>query len=211
MSKKYWTSEEIAIVQQEYARTPTKQLAEKLGRSCTSVYNKAAGLGLKKNDDYLSSPAACRLNGSQGESCRFGKGHVPHNKGDKGWQAGGRSQQTQFKPGHRGGRAEQLHRPVGSERVTEDGYLQRKTNEDMPFHHRWKMVHNLLWEEAHGKKPAGHIVVFKNGNKQDLGLDNLELISRAENMRRNTIHRYPAELKKTIRLAGKLRRTINEK
>jgi hypothetical protein len=52
--------------------------------------------------------------------------------------------------------------------------------------------------------------VFKNGNKQDVRIENLEMISRQELMRRNTIHRYPPALKEVIRLAGKLKRTIED-
>ncbi|MCP5428569.1 MAG: HNH endonuclease [Chromatiaceae bacterium] len=53
--------------------------------------------------------------------------------------------------------------------------------------------------------------MFRNGDKRDIRLANLELISRSENMRRNQIHRYPPELKQVMQLAGKLRRAIDEK
>ncbi|HHN3384918.1 HNH endonuclease, partial [Pseudomonas aeruginosa] len=36
------------------------------------------------------------------------------------------------------------------------------------------------------------------------------LITRAERMRRNSIHRYPPELKSAIRVISKLKRTIQE-
>ena len=53
-------------------------------------------------------------------------------------------------------------------------------------------------------------VCFKDGNKTHIALNNLELLTRAERMRRNTIHRYPEELKSAIRAIGKLKRTIRE-
>jgi hypothetical protein len=71
-------------------------------------------------------------------------------------------------------------------------------------------VHILLWQEHNGQVPAGHCVCFVDGNKQHVALDNLELITRAERMRRNTIHRYPPELKDAIRTVAKLKRTIKE-
>jgi len=52
--------------------------------------------------------------------------------------------------------------------------------------------------------------VFRDRNPQHIELDNLELVTRAENMRRNTIHRYPPELKSTIRQLSKLKRAISE-
>lgn len=74
----------------------------------------------------------------------------------------------------------------------------------------WKSIHILLWEEHVGPIPTGHCVCFKDNNKQNVVIDNLELITRAERMRRNSIHRYPPELKSAIRVISKLKRTIQE-
>lgn len=71
-------------------------------------------------------------------------------------------------------------------------------------------MHVLLWEEHHGPVPINMCVCFKDGNKAHIALNNLELLTRAERMRRNTIHRYPEELKSAIRAIGKLKRTIRE-
>ncbi|MNJ67652.1 hypothetical protein D3C77_638420 [compost metagenome] len=102
------------------------------------------------------------------------------------------------------------HVPIGTERVTCDGIRQRKTHDDGPPHRRWKSVHMILWEELRGPVPPGHIVVFRDRNTANIQIDNLELITRAENMRRNTIHRYPPELKETIRQLGRLKKAISE-
>ena len=142
---------------------------------------------------------------------RFKPGHRPHNKGVKGWQAGGRSAETRFKPGNRTGKAARLYQPIGTERITKEGYLQRKVNDDMPLQRRWKMVHHIIWEESYGPIPKGHVVVFKNGDRQDVRIENLELISRVENMKRNTIHRLPPELAEVCRIKGVLTRKINQR
>jgi hypothetical protein len=68
-----------------------------------------------------------------------------------------------------------------------------------------------MWEEVYGPVPPGHAVAFKDHDKSHIVLENLELISRNELMRRNTIHNYPPELKQTIRLARKLTRVIQER
>lgn len=52
-------------------------------------------------------------------------------------------------------------------------------------------------------------MAFRDGDRRNVTLDNLECVSRAENMRRNTIHRYPPELKQAIRAVAKLRRTLS--
>lgn len=47
-----------------------------------------------------------------------------------------------------------------------------------------------LWEVANQtNRPEGMILAVINGNPDDIRLDNLELISRAENMRRNSKHK----------------------
>ncbi|MDF5811770.1 Uncharacterised protein [Pseudomonas aeruginosa] len=124
----------------------------------------------------------------------------------KGLPARGRSSETQFKKGQK----PHTWLPVGSTRVSADGYLQRKISDTGYPPRDWKSIHILLWEEHVGPIPTGHCVCFKDNNKQNVVIDNLELITRAERMRRNSIHRYPPELKSAIRVISKLKRTIQE-
>lgn len=73
---------------------------------------------------------------------------------------------------------------------------------------RWRFVHVMLWEEANGPVPAGHTIAFRNGDKTDIRLENLECISRRELMRRNTVHNYPPELVQVMRLKGAITKRI---
>src|SRR3989304_3434588 len=72
----------------------------------------------------------------------------------------------------------------------------------------WVGEHILLWRKAHGRVLRGKCVVFKDGDKQNITLGNLELISRRQLMARNTIHHLPPELKSVIRAKASLTRTI---
>lgn len=208
--RKIWTEEELTYLKNEYANSRSIDIAMYLGATVLQVYRKAASLGLKKSEGYLNSPLSGRLvDGNRGKAHRFEKGHQAWNKGTKGLCLGGA--QTQFKKGHRGGIGLEKYQPVGAERISKDGYLERKINDDFPFYRRWRAVHILLWESLNGALPANHCLIFKDGNKTNIELDNLELLTRAENMKRNTIHRYPPELKSAIRAVKKLERTINEK
>jgi len=180
------------------------------------VYGKAAELGLRKTAEYLASPEACRLRREgdmhPGKDFQFKPGHVPANKGlRRPGYAPGRMREGQFKKGERRGRAAEVYQPIGTERISRDGYLERKINEERPFQKRWRAVHLLEWEETHGPVPPGHAVAFKNGDKTDIRLDNLELITRAELMRRNIVHNLPPELKTVIQLSGALKRVIRRK
>lgn len=207
-----WTPAEVERLTALYADTKTLEIAEQLGIDLWKVYAKANSLGLKKSEAYLASPDACRLRRGDniGASARFQKGDPAWNKGIK-FDSGGRSHETRFKPGHRGGKAAELYQPIGTERISKDGYLQRKTNDDMPLQKRWRGVHIIVWEEANGPLPAGHAVTFKDGNKKNTALDNLELLSRAQLMARNTIHNYPKEIAELVQIRGQITRQINRR
>lgn len=128
-----------------------------------------------------------------------------------GLDIGGRSHETRFVPGHRGGRAAEVYRQIGSERVTKDGYLQRKVNDDLPLQRRWKMVHHLVWEEHNGPIPKGSAIRFLNGDKRDTRIENLELITRRALMDRNTVQRLPKALRQVVQLKGAVTRQINKR
>ena len=210
---RHWSDDQTRLLMQLYPDTPMPELIQRLGFTASAIYQKARSLGLRRSEQYLASEHACRLRKGDnvGAEYRFRPGMASWNKGKKGWQAGGRSAETRFKPGTINGSAAERLKPVGFERVTDDGILQRKIRADGPPHRRWQSVHEIIWEELNGPRPAGHLVVFRDGNRRNFSPDNLELITRAENCRRNSIHRYPPELKQAIRRLKKLKRTIEEK
>ena len=210
--RRFWTKDEEQLLTLLYPSTPMPELMQRFNRLDRAIYSKAKAMGLSRSAEYLASEHACRLRKGDnvGAEFRFKAGQQPWNAGMNGWQAGGRSAETRFKPGTINGSAAERLKPVGFERVTDDGILQRKIRADGPPHRRWQSVHEIIWEEHNGSRPAGHLVVFKDGNRCNFSLDNLELISRAENCRRNSIHRYPPELKQAIRTLAKLKRTIED-
>ena len=108
-----------------------------------------------------------------GLDCRFKPG-VPSWSAGKKVGSHGRSVETQFKPGHRPHNAA----PIGEIRHTTDGYLVRKIAEP----NKWEFVHRATWEEHFGKIPPGHVVSFKDGNKDNVAPENLMLITNAENL-----------------------------
>lgn len=217
MSARPWSADELATLARDYPEMSTATIAQQLGRSLCAVYGQASHLGLKKSEQYRASPAACRLRRGDaiGAEYRFQPGQVPHNKGMRhppGW-APGRMAERQFKPGNLSGRAAQLRAPVGTVVIQINGYHKvkvRAETQGVRSHHNWELVHVRLWEQHHGPIPPGHAVGFRNGNKADIRIDNLELLSRAELMRRNTVHRYPPELKHTLRALGKLKTAIQK-
>ena len=74
----------------------------------------------------------------------------------------------------------------------------------------WPLLNRHIWQEHNGPIPAMHTVIFRDGDRSNVAIENLELISRADLMRRNTIHRLPLELKNTIMLLGVIKRKVRE-
>lgn len=194
VSRRPWSNEDEAVLRGCYAHWLNTTLAGIFDRPAKAIGLKARKMGLKKSPELKAG--------------QFQPGQVTWNAGRKGWHAGGRAAQTQFKRGQ----MPHNHKPVGHERVTKDGYLERKIAEPKTF----SAVHVLVWEQVNGPLPAGHIVVFRPGMKTTdasaINAERLELITRAENMRRNSyLTRYPKEVADVIRLRGALNRKINNR
>jgi hypothetical protein len=211
--KKSWPPEDLALLEREYPNTHTPTLARQMARTPSSVYQKALGMGLKKSAEYLASPQAGRTDGKRGGQSRFKPGHKTWNAGMKGWSPAG-TEAIRFKKGEMHGAAQHNYVPIGSYRVSKDGYLEQKTNDDHPTPaRRWVGVHRLVWEAANGPIPRGHVVCFMPGRKTSdvdkITLDALEMVSRAELARRNhPVSRSP-ELAKLVQLKGAITRQIN--
>lgn len=181
------------------------EIAKRLNRTLSQVYNKAQAMGLKAPMERIKS--AGRI-GATSEACKahqFQKGHVPQNKGKKlSPEFYEKAKPTMFKQGH----TPFNHREVGSERVNVDGYIEIKVAEP----NKWKLKHRVIWESHNGKIPTGHNIQFKNHNTQDCRIENLYLISKAEQMRNENsfMAKYPKEMQDVIRLKGVVKRQIHK-
>lgn len=211
MNGKPWTPREIAILRKMYPDAYGKDIARRLGTSVCRVYSKAASLGLSKSAAFYARQhvnEAARLR-QHGCAHRFQKGLVPANKGMRrpGF-APGRMAETQFKKGHFPFNRDPDFHVIGALRVNADGYIDMRVSFE-PGSRGWRGLHLILWEDVHGPIPAGHCLIFKDGDALNVELENLELITRAENMRRNSIHNLPEPLHSAILQLGRLKRRIN--
>jgi hypothetical protein len=210
--RRYFTPAELDRIRELYADHPTEEIAEQLGRTELSVYQSARKLGLKKSEAYLKTVGFQR--GSQvGAAFRFPKGHAPANKGVRrpGW-APGRMGETQFKKGQR----PHTWKPIGTIMADSEGFLRIKVRERNPddpergWHPDiWPLLHRRTWEQHNGPIPVGHHVAFKDRNRQNCAIENLELVSQAEMAERNRMwNNYPRELAELIQLNGVLKRKL---
>lgn len=205
MIRRVWTSSEIDILIKEYPDCYTKQLAEKLNKSETSIYGKANTIGLKKSESFRKLELEKQANRLRivGKKSRFTKGREPINKGKKlKNDTYKKLQPTFFKKGSKPHNTKY----DGHERISVDGYIEVRVQE-----RKYVLKHRLIYEQHYGPIPKGMIVTFRDRNPQNVVIENLELISRQEGMKRNSIQNYPKEVKSTIRLLSKLKKIIHEK
>ena len=208
MQKRKWTQqeEETLIRLYEDPKVFPKDIAKMLGRALQQVYNKARAMGLKAPMERSRLAGKLGTNHPNAVAHRFKKGSVPPNKGKKmSPEVYEKVKETMFKKGN----SPVNHREVGSERINVDGYIEIKVAEP----NRWKLKHRIIWEQINGEIPKGYNVQFKNHNTQDCRIENLYIISHAEQMRteNSLVARYPKEVQEVIRLKGVVNRIIHKR
>lgn len=122
-----------------------------------------------------------------------------------------------LKKGCRSGFAAQNWKPIGTITPDPQGYLRIKVREAAYGKEPtgfgnvkvWPLLNRHVWEQHHGPIPPKHLVVFKDHDRSNCALENLELISMAENAGRNRMwNRLPRELCEAIQLNGTLKRKL---
>jgi len=207
MNGRPYTAADLATLRRLYPDTETKTLARVMGRTEYSIYVAATKRNICKSAEYRKNLASdvTRRNAAT----RFRKGHVPANKGlRRPGFAPGRMRETQFKSGQVSSRWDPEIYAVGALRINSDGILEIKV---APGARQWVILARYVWATERGPIPPGHVVRVKVVDPYDVDIDNLELLTRAENMRRNSIHNLPQPLRNTIQLLGQLKRRIREK
>lgn len=197
------------IIKNRFPNERTQDIADDLGLTYSQVSNRAHSMVLRKSEEFKKSEHSGRHNLIEGgKKFRFTKGHEPHNKGEKmPDDIYEKVKHSMFKKGN----MPHNWKPDGTivERIdnkTKIKYLYYKIKDShwIPYHHK-------IWNEAHGPIPSPHIVIFKDGNTLNCELSNLEMITMVDNIKRNTIRRFPEELQQVIKLKAKLKKKINGK
>lgn len=208
--RRKWTEAEIDFLKLTFPDTGTAKIAETLKRTYGSVSSTANIIGLKKSKEFLASEAGrLKKNSQVGAASRFKKGDTPANKGKR---------QVEYMS------AEQIARTEKSR--FNKGNLPHNTKSDFTVTIRpdnrgvkikfirvalgkWVPLHRYHWEQENGPIPKGLKLIFKDGNTMNCDLINLELVTAADLLKRNSINNYPEELVQLVRLRGVLNRKIN--
>lgn len=113
---------------------------------------------------------------------RYRIGQSPANKGKK-WdeyltkEQQKKAKQTWFKKGN----IPANYRKIGEERTTVDGYIEIKIK-DGCLNDNWILKHRYIYEQHYGKIPEGYNVIFLDGNRKNINISNLKLVSKYEDL-----------------------------
>lgn len=186
-----WNTNELEVLGRLWPNTPTEEIAAIIGRKGAYCWKKAKDLGLQRTPEFLEQQQkmfadTLRLHG---EKSRFKKGNVSHNKGKK-WadfmpkESQARSRKTQFPKRH----IPKNWKPIGWERKTRDGYIEIKVRDEYGEKRvkNFELKHRLLWEQHNGPVPKGMMIKFKDGNKENIVIENLFIASMGDNLIENT-------------------------
>lgn len=190
-----FTPKEDQFLRANYRSIPAKRMSAMLGRSASTARQRMKRLGLVVPPEIT---AAFK------QQSQFKKGHRAANTGKKQAEymdaaAIARTKKTRFKKG----RSPHNTKYDGYERISKDGYREVRIRKG-----KFVLKHRMVWEKYRGKIPRGMLIVFKDGNKQNIKLSNLEMISLRENMLRNSSQRFGPEVFQLIQLRGALIRKI---
>jgi len=211
--RKLWTAEQIEYMNIHYPHKQSIKIAEALGRSLKSVYAQAKIMQLKKTPEFMSSPDAggFQKGKTYGYQYRFQKGYSPPNKGKKQTEYMSpegieRTLATRFKKGQT---------PINTMKDGDITFRKRRKRNAQGFFYRlakgkWIPLAQKIWMDNFGPIPKGGVIRLKDGNPLNCEPENLELITRKENMLKNSIQNYPQELIPIVKLNAKLKKQIKE-
>lgn len=173
--RKYTKEQEQFLIENNYGRY-SNELAD--------MFNKRFGTSITARN-IKTFRGNHKLN--SGLTGRFEKGNISFNKGKK-WkdfmskEGQANSRKTTFKKGNKSWNCD----PIGTEKWKsphksrrDEGFLYVKV-QDGTKQHNWKQKHRLIWEQAYGPIPKGYKVIFKDGNRHNIVLDNLALVSNSQ-------------------------------
>ena len=187
-----WTDEKLEKLKALYPTTTNEELAVIFETSYQSITSAAFNYNLQKTQEHINKHRKGQFDGSK----------PVWNKGMKGLLIPG-SEKGFFKKGSLPHNTR--HDGATSVRISKEGLPYRFVRVSQ---RNWQHESVLIWQKSNGNVPKNMVVRHKNGNTLDNSLENLELITKAEHMARNSIHQYPNELKQTIMTLSKLNKAL---
>ena len=175
-----WTNEEKEYLTQIYKKNDYDTILKMMNDKFECSFNRNQIISFMRRNKLKSE--AIKNNG------RFSKGMTPWNKGLSYMP---NNKETRFQKGN----IPHGHREVGEERIDKYGYVQIKVAEP----NKWDLKHRVIYEKHYGEIPKNHAVIFADGDKSNLDIDNLLLVSRQQLLvlNRNNLISEDKEITKT--------------
>lgn len=201
--RKLFTPQDDAVIKKFYDKLNAETIGRMIGRTKGTIRQRYKTL-------KLVVPAA-KLDEFK-KAGRYNKGHEPWSKGKTQEQIFSKEalkkiKKVRFKKGmaswNKAAEGEiRLIRMAGKKSSLK--YYNIKING------KWYFLHHVIWKKENSTIPKNKIVTFIDGNQMNCVIENLMLITRKENMLRNTIHRYPEAIKKSIYAITSLKKKIKK-
>ena len=170
------------------------------------------------NDEFSLSTSPDEIKGWRARTknprptpSKFQKGHTPFSKGKK-WdeymspESQARSRMTTFRKGD----VPHNVQPLGSISIMSGYWVMKVTNVGNQ-HQKWKFLHRLLWEKENGPIPKGMNVVFRNGDRSDIRMENLILMNNKEMARYTPVDDSEPEMQRFSEIIARVAAKVAEK
>lgn len=190
--RKPFTEEETDKIIEMLKTMTIREIADEMGRCRSLISAKIKEIGLGHIIEEKKKIG------------RFKKGQVAHNKGKKMPDSvREKVKHTFFKKGlipHN------THK-VGKEVIDRDGYTRVKiAKPDV-----WEYKHRLIWEAHHGPIDKDYKIMFIDGDKTNMDIENLKKVSYEESMLLNSKHKLPDEIIPTVALIHQINNKLKSK
>lgn len=190
-----FTEKAKSIIESEYLNLPIKTLAKKVGVSQTRVRSY-----MKQKELVVPSHIAERRK----QDSYFSQGHTPMNKGKKqseymSPESIEKTKSTRFQTGN----VPHNTKFDGHERISKDGYIEIRIRQG-----KYRLKHLVEWENINGTLPDSHCLVCQDEDRTNTDPENWKLISRTENMLRNSSANLPEEIIPTLVLVNQIKHSI---
>lgn len=197
-----FTKAQEQYIKNHYLDMPVKRLANELNCGFGRIDRFLKKNGLVIPPDLIQK---------RKEESQMSRGHIPFNKGKKqsefmSAEAIEKSKKTRFKKGHTPHNTKQNNGVISIRRDSSGRYYKHIRIEKGV----WELYHRVLWENEKGPIPGDLIVAFKDNNSLNVTIDNLELITKEENMYRNSRMNYPKEIIPSLVLLKQLDKKIKD-
>lgn len=193
MNRHIYSAEEDKFLIENVKGISLKELTDKFNQKFNNNLSESA-IANRKNKLKISSGV---------NFGHFKKGNKSFNKGKKWDDYLSKEQQEKAKKTcYKKGNIPHNHRELFEERLDKNGYIEIKIKEPDV----WQSKHRYIYEQHFGKIPKNHKVIFLDGNNRNFDIDNLKLVSSAEEliMNNNKLRYNNKELTETGILIAKI-------